>query len=302
MGPGGELAEVLAEVRRVEVLGRRLAAGAMVGGYGSVFRGAGIEFDDVREYEVGDEPRSIDWGVTARIGRPFVRRYVDERERSVLFLLDLSASMAGGFGPWSARQTAARVLACLALSASRNHDRAGLVAFGRGVESFVPARRGRGHVLRILRDCLALPFLPGGTDLVPALEFVLRTARKPAIVFVLSDFLCDGWEDALGRCARRHDVVAVRLLVPELDLPRAGLLRTRDPETGREAVLDTSDGRARAAFAAAVEGWRTRTARELARVGVDRMDVHVPRERSSRAVAAPILRFFRMREQRGLRR
>lgn len=302
MVAGGELAEILAEVRRVEVLGRRLAAGAMVGGYGSVFRGAGIEFDDVREYEDGDEPRSIDWSVTARMGRPFVRKYRDERERSVIFLLDLSPSMEGGFGPWSARQVAVRVCACLALSATRHQDRTGLVAFGREVEAFVPARRGRDHVLRILRDGLALPPAAGGTDLAPALEFALRTHRRPAIVFVLSDFLCGGWEDALARCARRHDVVAVRLLVPELDLPRAGLLRVRDPETGREAVLDTGDAAVRAAHAAAVERWRASTAREIARAGADRMDVPIPRDRSHRAVAGPILRFFRMRELRGLRR
>lgn len=302
MGPEGELAEILAEVRRVEVMGRRLAGGVMSGNYGSVFRGAGIEFDDVREYEEGDDPRSIDWGVTARTGRPFIRRYMDERERMVLFLLDLSGSMAGGFGPWSARQTAARVAACLALSAARNHDRVGLLGFGREVESFVPPRRGPGHVLRIVRDCLALPFHPGGTDLVPALEFAESTVRSHAIVFVLSDFLCDGWERAMARCARRHDVVAVRLLVPELELPEAGLLRIRDPESGRDSVIDAGSPRVRREYAAAVDRWRISTALSIRRSGADRMDVPVPRRASPSAVAGPILRFFRMRELRGARR
>jgi len=302
MGSAGELAEILAEVRRVEVLGRRLAGGVMSGSYGSVFRGAGIEFDDVREYEEGDDPRSIDWGVTARTGRPHVRRYMDERERVVLFLLDLSGSMAGGFGPWSSRQAAARVAACLALSAARNHDRIGLVPFGEGVESFVPPRRGPGHVLRIVRDCLALPFRSGGTGIGPALEFAEAAVRRHAIVFVLSDFLGAGWEDALARCARRHDVVAVRLLLPELDLPAAGLLRVRDPESGRERVIDTGSPRVRAEAAAAVERWRASTALSIRRAGADRMDVPVPRTITPGAVAGPILRFFRMRELRGAKR
>ena len=302
MAPAGELAEILAEVRRVEVLGRRLAGGVMSGSYGSVFRGAGIEFDDVREYEEGDDPRTIDWGVTARTGRPHVRRYMDERERVVLFLLDLSGSMAGGFGPWSSRQTAARVAACLALSAARNHDRVGLVPFGKEVESFVPPRRGPGPMLRIVRDCLALPSRPGGEGLARALDFAESAVRRHAIVFVLSDFLCTGWEEPLARCARRHDVVAVRLLPPELDLPAAGLLRIRDPETGRESVIDTASPRVRADAAAAVERWRNSTALSIRRAGADRMDVPVPRTITPGAVAGPILRFFRMRELRGAKR
>ncbi len=302
METAGELAGILAEVRRVEVMGRRLAGGVMSGNYGSVFRGAGIEFDDVREYEEGDDPRTIDWGVTARTGRPFIRRYMDERERMVLFLLDLSGSMAGGFGPWSARQTAARVAACLAISAARNHDRIGLVPFGEEVGEFVPPRRGPGHVLRIVRDCLALPFRPGGTGLGPALEFAEAAVRRHAIVFVLSDFLSGGWEEAMGRCARRHDVVAVRLLLPELDLPPAGLVRIRDPEGGGEAVIDAGSPRVRREYAEAVDRWRSGGARAIRRAGADRMDVPVPRVASPGAVAGPILRFFRMRELRGARR
>lgn len=300
--PAGELAEILAEVRRIEVMGRRLAGGVMSGNYGSVFRGAGIEFDDVREYEEGDDPRSIDWGVTARTGRPFIRRYMDERERMVLFLLDLSGSMAGGFGPWSARQTAARVAACLALSAARNHDRTGLLTFGGEVGAFVPPRRGPRHVLRIVRDCLALPPLPGGSGLAPALEFAEGAVRRHAIVFVLSDFLTKGWEEAMARCARRHDVIAVRLLLPELDLPAAGLLRVRDPESGREAVIDAGSPRVRREWAAAADRWRASTALSIRRAGADRMDVPVPRTITPGAVAGPILRFFRMRELRGARR
>jgi uncharacterized protein (DUF58 family) len=299
--PEVELTELLREVRRIEVQSRRLASGVMAGGYSSVFRGAGIEVDEVREWVEGDDPRTIDWNVTARVGRPFVKTYVDERERTVLFLLDLSPSMDGGFGTWSARQAAARVCACLALSAIRNDDKVGLVGFGRTVERFVPPKKGLGHALRIVRDCLAIPAARGGTDLAPALEHATRVARRGAIVFVLSDFLAEGWSDALRLCARRHDVVAVRLLAPELSALDAGLVRLRDPETGGTAVVDWRSRRVREAYAARVAAWKARTEEGLRRAKVDRMDVHVPREPERYAVARPILEFFRMRELRGAR-
>lgn len=300
--PEPGLAEVLAEVRRIDVQSRRLVTGVMAGGYVSVFRGAGLEFEEVREYAEGDDPRRIDWNVTARMGRPFVKRYVDERERTVLFLLDLSPSMTGGFGAWSVRQAAARVTACLALSAARNDDKVGLVAFGAGVTAYVPPAKGVGHALRIVRDALALRAHGGRTDLAPALEFVSRAVRRRAVVFVLSDFLASGWERALSLCARRHDVIAVRLLPPELDLPPRGLLAVRDPETGRGYLLDATSPRSRAAFARRVADWRGATEEALRRAKVDRMDVPVPFAPGKDAVAGPILRFFRMRELRDAKR
>jgi uncharacterized protein (DUF58 family) len=169
-----ELAELLEEVRRIEAQSNRLVAGVMAGGYSSAFRGSGIELDRIREYVDGDDPRSVDWNVTARIGRPFIKEYVEERDRTLLFLLDLSGSMAGGFGVWSARQMAARICGCLALSAIKNDDRVGLIAFSGTVDKFVPPRKGIRHVLRIVRDCLALRGSSQQTQLVPALEFASR--------------------------------------------------------------------------------------------------------------------------------
>ncbi|MBI4882037.1 MAG: DUF58 domain-containing protein [Planctomycetes bacterium] len=297
-----ELAELLKEVRLIEVQSRRLVSGVMAGGYSSVFRGAGIEFDEVREYAHGDDRRAVDWNVTARVGRPYVKKYVDERELTVLFLLDLSASMSGGFGLWSARQMAARVCACLALSAVKNNDKVGLIAFSRAVDKYVPAKKGMGHALRIVRDCLALPGASALTDLTPALEFAATVLRRRAILFVVSDFLAQGWAQALSLCARRHDVIAVRLLTPELQPPDAGLMRARDPESGRETVVDWRNRRARAAYAARVADWRAETTRSLRRARVDLMDVPVPRVHERDAVARPILRFFRMRELRGTKR
>jgi len=299
-----ELSELLEEVRRIEAQSKRLVTGQMAGGYSSVFRGSGIEIHEIREYVEGDDPRAVDWNVTARAGRPFVKEYVEERQLTMLFLFDLSASMGGGFGIWSARRMAARVCACLALSANRNDDRVGLIAFSRDVDRFVPPRKGTRHVLRIVRDCLALRGKSPETNLVPALEFASRAVRRHAVLFLVSDFLQPGWGRALSLCANRHDLIAVRMSTPELDLPDedAGLARLRDPETGREHVVDWSSARVRRGYLDRVAGAREETERALRRAGVDLMDVPVPREPDRDAVARPILEFFRMREERGVRR
>lgn len=296
------LSELLAEVRRIDVLSRRLVTGVMAGGYSSVFRGAGIEFDEVREYVPGDDPRSVDWNVTARIGRPYVKKYVDERELTVLLVLDLSASMDGGSGVWSARQMAARVCACLALSAIRNDDKVGLIAFSDGVDKYVPPKKGAGHGLLIIRDCLALPRRGAATRLAPALEFAARAVRRRSVVFVVSDFLTGGWRKEMMLCARRHDVVAVRLLSPELTPPQAGLVRVRDPESGRTQVADWSDAAVRTEHVRRVAAWRDRTQADLRRAKVDLMDVPIPRTADRNSVAGPIVRFFRMREMRGAKK
>jgi len=301
-----ELAEILAEVRRIAVRSRRLATEVMAGGYASAFRGSGIEFDEVREYAEGDDPRTVDWNVTARIGRPFVKKFRDERDRTVLFLADLSASMTGGFGALSARETAARVVACLAFSATQQGDRVGLFGFGDGVATRVPPRKGMGHALRIVRDVLALPSTAGRSDPGPALELAARTVRgRRAVVFLVSDFLglhAAAWERPLRACARRHDVVAVRLLAPELALPDVGLVRVEDPETGAVTTVDTSSPRVRDALDARVAAWRTSVDATLDRAKVDRLDVPVPRERDRDRIVEPLLTFFRMRELRGAHR
>jgi uncharacterized protein (DUF58 family) len=297
-----ELLELLKEVRRIEVQSNRLVTDLMAGGYSSVFRGSGIEFDEVREYVEGDDPRRVDWNVTARMGRPYVKKYVDERELTVLFLVDLSASMAGGFSIWSMRQMAARICACLALSAVKNNDKVGLIAFSEAVDKYVPPEKGFGHALRIIRDCLALKGKSARTQLKPALEFAASVVQRRAILFLVSDFLAGGWEETLALCARRHDVIAVRLLAPELDPPETGLLRVRDPEKGHETVIDWQDPRVRKAYTERVLSWRRQTENELRRAKVDRMDVPLPLEYDKDAVAQPILEFFRMRELRGAKR
>ena len=300
--PDAELAELLAEVRRIEVQARRLAAGALAGGYRSVFRGSGIEPDTVREYDPGDDPRLVDWNVTARMGRPFVKTMTDERDLAVLFALDVSPSMDGGWGAYSARDSAARVVACLAMNAVRAGDRVGLVAFSRDVDAFVPPKRGPGHAMRIVRDALVLRGEAGGGGLAAALDRVRRVVRRHAVVFVVSDFHDEGWTSSMALAARRHDVIAVRLVVPETDLPRAGMLRVVDPESSVVRLVDTGHAPTRKAWHERRAAWDRRTVEALARAGVDRMDLSTPRMRQRDHVAQSLLDFFRMRELRGLKR
>lgn len=306
--------ELLAEARRIQVRADRMVTDVMAGGYSSVFRGSGIEFDEVREFAEGDELRSVDWNVTARVGRPFVKKFVEERELSVLFVLDLSASMAFGSRPAGApaRRTAATTAAlfvgCVAFAAARNNDKAGLITFTDEVGRYVPCKKGRNHVLRLIREACEPPASGARTDLAAALDFAGRVQRRRAIVFVVSDFLGDEFVPKLRLLAQRHDVIAVRIrdaFAAGLDraagdvgaLPNAGLLHLADPETGRTFLVDTASAKVRERVRSAWRAERQRLLEACRRAGVDLLDV--PTEGS---VADPLIRFFRMRELRGARR
>lgn len=305
--------ELLAEARRIQVRADRMVTDVMAGGYSSVFRGSGIEFDEVREFAEGDELRSVDWNVTARTGRPFVKKFVEERELTVLFLLDVSASMGFGTKPDGAQrrsvaQTAALFVGCVAFAAARNNDKAGLIAFTDRIERYVPAKKGRNHVLRLIREALAPPVSGARTDLAQALDYAGRVQRRRAIVFVVSDFLGAEAAPKLRLLAQRHDVIAVRIRDPfaaGLDgaggdvaaLPNAGLLHLADPETGRTLLVDTGSARVRDELR---RRWRDERARLLdacRRSSVDLLDVP-----TGGSVADPLVRFFRMRELRGAKR
>lgn len=306
--------ELLAEARRIQVRADRMVTDVMAGGYSSVFRGSGIEFDEVREFAEGDDLRSVDWNVTARQGRPFVKKFVEERELSVLFLLDVSSSMGFGTAPpgragrRTAATTAALFVGCVAFAAARNNDKAGLVTFTDKVERYVPCKKGRNHVLRLIREACEPPQPRARTGLAQAIDFAGRVQRKHAIVFVVSDFLGADAVDAMRRLAQRHDVIAVRVRDPfaaGLDraagdvaaLPAAGLLHLVDPETGATVHVDVASARVRAAVQERWRAERQRLLESCRRAGVDLLDV--PTEGS---VADPLVRFFRMREVRGARR
>jgi len=306
--------EMLRQVRRIQVRTDRMVTDVMAGGYTSVFRGAGIEFDEVREFTEGDDLRSIDWNVTARTGRPHVKKFMEERELSVLLLLDVSASSdfgtqpatgatsatgTGGTGSAerarSVRETAALVCGCFALAAARNNDKAGMITFTDRIERYVPAKKGRRHVLRIIREAWAQERQGTGTDVAQAIDYAGRIQRRRAVVFVVSDFLAPVPDRQLRLLARRHDVIAVRIRDPHSEaLPKAGLLHLRDPETGATVVVDTQSARVRAALAERVRQDRAALEDSCRRAGVDLLDVP-----TRGSVADPIVRFFRMRERRG---
>jgi uncharacterized protein (DUF58 family) len=285
--------EVAREVRRIEITTRHLVRDIVAGEYSSAFRGRGVEFAEVREYQPGDDVRTIDWNVTARLGSAYVKRYLEERELSVLFVVDMSAS--GGFGSRlrTKGELGAEVAAVLALAAARNNDRVGAMFFTDRVEYHLRPAKGRRHVLRIISDLLAFQPQGTGTDLGLALGELEPTLRRRAIIFVVSDFIATGYQTVLGRISRRHDVVGLQLVdARERELPAAGLVTLWDPETGAWKRIDTGDEGVRAYFARRTEEFDLGLERELRERGADLL-----RLETGRPYAEPLLTFFRRRER-----
>ena len=290
--------EVLRQVKLLELQTRGLVNSLFTGEYRSVFKGQGMEFAEVREYQAGDEVRSIDWNVTARMGRPFVKRYIEERELTVLLAVDLSGSERFGTRGRFKSELASELAAVLAMSAIRNNDRVGAVLFTDRIEHVVPPRKGRRHALRLMRDLLV--FAPTGTrtDLPAALEYTGKMLAHKSIIFVVSDFQAEDIERPLKLLAQRHDVVAVTVDDPsERTLPDIGLARFVDPETGTTLDVDTSDPSVRERFASAIEEELTARRRLLRRLAIDEIPVH-----TDGSVVEPLIRFFRARETRARRR
>jgi uncharacterized protein (DUF58 family) len=299
--------EILRQVRLIELRTRGLVNSIFGGEYHSVFRGQGMEFAEVREYQAGDDVRDIDWNVTARTGKPHVKKHVEERELTVLLLVDLSGSEHFATRGRFKAEAAAEIAAVLALSAVRNNDRVGLIIFSDVIEHVVPPKKGRRHVLRLIRDVLAFQASGRGTDIAGALDYAARLVSHRAIVFVLSDFLpgyaqpprpgaavTDAWEKTLRLVSKRHDVVAISIADAADDvLPRAGLLVLADPETGEELAIDTEDERLRSQFAAFVARERTELRRLFRRLGIDEIEV-----RTDQPIVRPLLAFFRRRERK----
>ncbi len=286
--------EILRQVKRIELRTRGLVNARFVGEYHSVFKGQGMEFAEVREYQAGDEVRTIDWNVSARMHRLFVKRYVEERELTVLLVVDCSGSSRFGTGARDKQSLAAELAAVLALTATRNNDRVGLVLCSDRIEHVVPPRKGRRHALRLVRDVLAWPSTARGTDLGLALDWAARVLTHRAIVFVISDFVTPPIERHLKRLSQRHDLVAVVLDEPgERDLPDVGVARLVDAETGKYLEIDTSDRSVRERYAVKLAAERATRQQLLRRLAVD--EVIVPTESG---YTEPLLRFFHTRETR----
>jgi uncharacterized protein (DUF58 family) len=241
--------ELMKQVGQIRLITNRLVDEHLSGEYHSVFKGHGIEFDEVREYTPGDDIRSIDWNVTARMGAPFVKRFCEERELTILFLVDVSGSQAFGSGQRAKSELAAEITCVLALSAIKNQDKIGLILFSDRIEKSIPPRKGRTAAMRLVREVLATEETRRGTDLAGALRFLNQVQKRRAVVFIISDFMDTGFERELRVTARRHDVICCSLSDPrEWELPDVGLLEIQDPETGELELLDTSSTSLRDAF------------------------------------------------------
>jgi len=289
--------EVLRRVRRLEIRTRRLVDESLAGSYHSVFRGRGMEFAEVRDYDPGDDVRTIDWNVSARMGHPFVKKFTEERELTVVLAVDVSGSERFGTETHTKMQLATEVSALLAFSAIRNNDRVGLLLFTDRAEKFVPPRKGREHALRVLRELLAFDPQGRGTDVTQALEYLRHVVTKRAVVFLVSDFQDEGFEKTLRVFSRKHDVIAVSVSDPrEYALPPGGLVAVEDPETGELGVIDTGSARVRQIYAAAADSDRRRVREGFRQIGVDLLELATDED-----YEVPLVRFFRDRARRVFR-
>jgi uncharacterized protein (DUF58 family) len=287
--------EILRQVKRIELRTRGLVNSRFVGEYHSVFKGQGMEFSEVREYQAGDEVRTIDWNVSARMRRMFVKRYVEERELTVLLVVDCSGSSRFGTGERDKQAMAAELAAVLALTATRNNDRVGLILCSDVIEHVVPPRKGRRHALRLVRDVLAWPTTSRGTSLALALDYAVRVLTHHALVFVISDFVTPPIDRPLKLLSQRHDVVAVVLDDPgERTLPDIGVARLVDPENGRLVEIDTGAASVRSRYDRELAVEREARQQLLRRLSIDEVLV-----RTERGYTEPLLRFFNARETRG---
>jgi len=290
--------EILRQVKLIELRTRGLVNSLFTGEYRSVFKGQGMEFAEVREYQPGDEVRSIDWNVTARMRRPYVKRYIEERELTVMLVVDLSGSERFGTRKRFKSELASELAAVLAMSAIRNNDRVGTVLFTDHVEHVVPPRKGRRHALRLIRDLLVFDPEGSGTDIAGTTDYLIKMLPHKSIIFLVSDFLSENVERPLKLLAQRHDVVAVTVEDPsEQELPDLGIVRLVDPESGDTISVDTSDPKVRKQFEQATADERDQRLHLLRRLAIDEVPIS-----TDAGIIEPLLRFFRSRETRVHRR
>lgn len=286
--------DILKKIQQIEIHTRRLVNESFIGEYHSVFKGRGMEFDEVREYQPGDEIRTIDWNVTARMGRPFIKRYVEERELTVMLLVDVSASGHFGSVTQLKNEIAIEVCALLAFSAIKNNDKVGMIMFTDRIEKFIPPKKGAKHVLRVIRELLCAEPAGKGTNIAVALEYMDKICTRRAISFLVSDFLANDYAHALRIANKRHDVIAITVMDPrEQELPNVGFIELRDAESDEILLVDTANPLARKEFGALNARQKQERSRLFRSMGVDEIIISTDRH-----YVEPIVRFFRVREKR----
>lgn len=292
--------ELASQIRFIQIFTKRAVNDVLAGEYQSVFKGQGMEFDEVREYQPGDDVRTIDWNVTARHGHPYVKRYVEERELTVFLAVDISAS--GSFGSVAKRKSevAAELCALLAFSAIKNNDKVGLLLFSNRIEKFIPPRKGGSHVLRIIREVLGYQAEEKGTDIAQALEYLGRVAHKRGVVFLLSDFLAPDFRKPLGYLSRRHDVIAISIADRyEQALPSIGLVELVDAESGVTRLVDTSDTTFRSQYEGMAQVRKQRMERLFGSLAVDHIPIVLAADEGKGVGHVDeLVRFFKRRERR----
>ena len=286
--------EILNKVRRIQITTSRMVSCVFAGKYQSVFKGKGMEFYEVREYSPGDEIRSIDWNVTARMGHPYVKKFIEERELTVMLLLDASLSCHFGSGAQLKNQLAAELCSVLSLSAIKNNDRVGLVIFTDRVEKFVPPRKGLRHVLRVIREALYYKPQSPRTDIAEALDYLNRVIKRRAITFLISDFLSKDFKKSLSLSNKHHDMIAVSITDPrEIELPNVGILSLRDAETGEFFLVDTSDASVRKQYRDKALLKISQREKLFNSTGVDNIDIY-----TDKPYDKELIKFFGTRQRR----
>jgi len=287
-------AALLKKVRKIEIRTTRLVNDLFGGEYESVFKGQGIEFSDVREYVPGDDIRTIDWNVTARSQHPFVKKFVETRELTVLFAVDMSGSQYFGSTDKLKSEIAAEITAILAFSAVKNNDKTGLIIATEEVEKFIPVKKGRNHALRVIREVLGYQPKKKGTRLASALEYLSRVQTRTSIVFLISDFMDEGYEKALKIMSRKHDVIAIHIHDPlEEQFPRIGLVELVDRESGKTLLVDTSSKQFHLRFLRQANEKQAALKKLLKSLQIDRIDVP-----ANASYIEPLFRFFKSREKK----
>lgn len=286
--------EIIRKIRRIEITTARLVTDILSGQYESVFKGRGIEFDEVREYQPGDEIRSIDWNVTARMGHPYIKKYVEERQLTVMILLDASGSSYFGTTKRFKSELAAELSSVLAFAAIQNNDRVGLIIFTERIEKFIPPRKGLQHVLRVIREALYFKPKGKGTDIAGALKYLDSVTARRAVTFIISDFFAKDFKKPLSIANKKHDCVAVTITDPrELELPKAGLVELADAETGSIILIDTSSEKLRERYSSKSRNIIEERSKLFGSINVDHIDI-----RTDKPYIEELIKFFRKRERR----